>query len=144
MKALKTIFALGLVICLVVIGCSSVAAVNTSDAWYYNFTMNPPYPGSLRYTGEQQVTTDGGNAAYVTKTTHTAETSYVLSVKEGSTFRPSIDPFVSDQLTKKSGTGTFPFTYKSGYGGRGQKYYLSVYPSNYNFSKYDVCGYWNT
>ena len=138
MKAMKKLFALGLVVCLLVICCGAAVAVDTSEAWYYT------YAGSLEHTTDQTVTTDGGNAAYVTKNTHTAETSYVLSVREGASFRPGVDPFVTNKIEYKSGTGTFRFTYKSGYGGRGTKYYLSVYPSHTNFSEYDVSGFWNT
>ena len=142
MKALKTIFALGLVVCLVVIGCSAVLG-DTDVA--YGFTISTPYAGSLRHTGFQRVESGNGANAYVTKSGSTAETEYVLfHSRNGSTVDFIQDYMATWAFHKLTKSGKYSFTYLDSYGGNGTQYYMCVYPSNSDFQTYYTSGRWNT
>lgn len=143
MKAIKKLFALGLVVCLLVI-CCGAAVADTDEP--YRFSFRPPYAGSIRTTDSvQQVESGNGQNAYVTKTGSTAETEYVLfHCKIGNIIDPPDDYVASRALHKLTRAGTYSFTYIDGYGGNGTRYYMCGYPSNSDFEQFTATGRWNT
>lgn len=108
---------------------SSVSAFAAS----YNFTFTPPFAGSAK--SSSLVTADGKFTAYVDPGGTTNATTYVLT--RGTSQAATVSNFRTDVTSARSN-----FTYDTGYGGAGQKYKLTGYPSNHNFQAYKAAGTW--
>jgi hypothetical protein len=100
----------------------------------YSFNFTPPFTGSVRHS--TPTTADGAKTPYVDPSGTTNATTYVLTLPAtGSTSE------VTNFKTGVTSAKTY-FVYKSGYGGAGQSYKLSGYPSNYDFQQYSAAGAW--
>lgn len=126
--------------CLMVTLCGTAMAAAVS----YTHTFKPPHGNSLWSTGEQIVETNTRADAYITHKTATAPTSHVLRKKVGVTTSPVNDPLVTPTIVGFNTSGKRSFTYKTGYGGVGTRYYMDSYPTNTNFEMYTLSGEWNT
>jgi hypothetical protein len=119
-----------------VLALSLVFAMSVSAfAASYAFFISPPFVGSLKSTATQIVVS--GTAANVNPSTSATPTSYYLSPTPGSSTT------ATGVLTSISTSGYRGFTYNSGYGGVGNYYCLSGYPSNSDFLTYNVGGTWS-
>jgi hypothetical protein len=104
----------------------------------YNFYFQPPFAGSMNSSGPSTVATS--NSAYVqpnNPNSFTATNFFLNTSYNGSTNATNI-------ITNVTTAGKRSFTYNSGYGGIGNSYYLSGYPSNFDFTNYEVFGGWSS
>jgi len=107
----------------------------TAFAASFSFSFTPPFAGSMQSTFLQEVTSI--NSAYVNPSHSATPTNYFLSPNQKSSTT------ATNILTDISTSGKRTFTYNSGYGGIGNKYCLSGYPSNWDFVDYTVSGSWS-
>lgn len=117
-----------LAIFFLIVGSATVFAAT------YNFKFEPPFLGSAKHS--KPAVADGKFTPYVYPTGSTSATTYVLTKKEPL----SIEKVSNFRTNVTSGKKTF--TYDQGFGGSGQSYKLSGYPSNQNFQGYDAAGTW--
>lgn len=116
------------VLSLFVIGSTSAFAAS----YYFNFEGS--FVGSIQHSFPRAA--DGNFTPYVYPNGTTNATSYVLtksasnSTSEVSNFRTNIT------------SGKHNFTYKKGFGGSGQDYKMTGYPSNSDFQDYKAAGTW--
>lgn len=106
----------------------------TAYAASYSFHFEPPFVGCIQHSSSQKA--DGNYSAYVDPSGTTNATTYVLTMPSSS----STDT-VSNYKTNVTSSKTY-FTYDTGYGGEGQWYKLTGYPSNSNFQEYYSAGTW--
>lgn len=100
----------------------------------YNFHFKPPFAGSANHSSP--ATADGAFTPYVQPNGTTAATTYVLTQPQaGST--ATVSNFKTNVTSGRSS-----FKYDAGYGGKGQRYKLTGYPSNSNFQEYKAAGSW--
>lgn len=118
-------------------GCLMAMLCIPVYAYWFAFNFMPPFNGSLRYTTSELST----GAPYVKHDLNTQETNYALQVRAGGSV--SSDPLVSNTIYNYANTVKRSFTYKTGYGGAGQKYYMIGYPSNVNFNQYTTGKDWS-
>ncbi len=126
--------------CLMVALCGTAMAAAQS----YAHTFKPPHAGSLWSSYEQIVETNTRADAYVTHDTATVPTSHVLMLKKGTVTSPLYDDLVTNTITNFATAGKRFFTYKTGYGGQGSRYYMNSYPTKSEFPAYTLSGTWNT
>lgn len=106
----------------------------------YDFTLKPPFSNSWKKTNGCYNPVKGYKA-YVSPSTSATRTVYYLLPKEVYDSGDVI-PSATNYLTTGS-KGKLYFTYKSGYGGTGYKYYLAARPADMNFqNEYRVRGTW--
>ena len=105
----------------------------TAGAYSYKLNIMNPFNTSLTSTTTEQVS---GSTPYVSPNVASSPTGYFLSAR----------PESIDQATNIVGDITTPgrryFTYKPGFGGSGNRYCLSAYPTEINFLDYVVQGTW--
>lgn len=124
-KVTKTVV---LALCLLMLTSVSVFAAS------YSFHFKPPFAGCIQHSSP--ATADGKFTPYVDPDGTTNATTYVLTMPDaGSTV--TVSNFKENVTSAKT-----YFTYNSGYGGSGQKYKLTGYPSNYDFQEYYAAGTW--
>lgn len=119
-----------IVLVLSLLAVTSVSVFATT----YNFYFKPPFIGSIRHSSP--ATANGAFTPYVQPSGTTNATTYVLTMPE-----PDSIVTVSNARTNVT-SGIAHFTYNSGYGGAGQRYKLTGYPSNMNFLEYRAAGNW--
>ena len=112
-------------VCLLMICGMSMAAS-------YNFTISPPFSTSLKFTPEPCAVS--GGRPYVKPKVYAVPTTYFLTPDKNT------NHVAANILSGISSPGTNYFTYKSGYGGSGQSYYLGGCPTNTSFGLYNVYG----
>ncbi|MBZ4665362.1 MAG: hypothetical protein JG770_615 [Mahella sp.] len=117
-----------LVVCLLMVGSVSAFAVT------YSFHFEPPFVGSVQHSPSAMA--DGTFTPYVDPSGTTNATTYVLTLPSPG----SIDT-VSSFAPNVTSAKTY-FTYNSGFGGLGQYYKLTGYPSNSDFQEYYAAGGW--
>lgn len=118
---------------IILIGIFTVIPEATHAA-SFSFTITPPFAGSMESTS--LIGKTNTSRPYVNPSHSTTPTSYFLSPKrESSTQATSL-------ISNISTSGTRNMSYLSGYGGTGQKYCLSAYPTNYDFATYKISGTW--
>lgn len=106
----------------------------------YDFTFKQPFSNSWKKTYDCYNPVKGYKA-YVSPSTSATRTVYYLLPKEVYDSGDVI-PSATNYLTTGS-KGKLYFTYKSGYGGTGYKYYLAARPADMNFqNEYRVKGTW--
>lgn len=106
----------------------------------YDFTFKQPFSNSWKKTHDCYNPVKGYKA-YVSPSTSATRTVYYLLPKEVYDSGDVI-PSATNYLTTGS-KGKLYFTYKSGYGGTGYKYYLAARPADMNFqNEYRVRGTW--
>ena len=131
-------------ISILVAACLMVTLCGTAMAAYsFYHTFYPPHAGSLKTTEERNTSGASITDAYVTHRTVTTPTSHCLVRKMGSTPNAMNDIFVTFTITDFGTAGTRYFTYKTGYGGGGQPYYMASYPTPIEFEQYSLSGTWN-
>lgn len=117
-----------LVMCLLTVGTVSALAVG------YDFHFKPPFTGSIQHSSP--AVADGSFTPYVDPDGTTNATTYVLTrPTSGST--DTVSSFATNVTSSKTS-----FTYNTGYGGAGQSYKLTGYPSNADFQEYYADGEW--
>lgn len=114
--------------CVLILGSVSAFAAT------YNFYFTPPFVGSIQHSSP--ATADGAFTPYVHPSGTTNATTYVLTMPE---FNSIVT--VSNVRTNIT-SGRAHFTYNPGFGGAGQRYKLTGYPSNTNFQEYRAAGNW--
>ena len=103
-------------------------------AYTYDFTFSPPYSGCMNSTGLNKLS---GGTPYVYPKVSSTPTSYYLASTPYSGLTE-----VTNYIVNISTPGKRYFTYNSGEGYGNKRYCLSGYPTNYNFSMYNVYGDW--
>lgn len=105
-------------------------------SYYFHFTQ--PYDESWTKTPSYY---EGTSSPYVSPSTTSAETMYYLIPRDVAD-AGHVDPAASDYYitTRK---GRHNFTYRSGYGGAGQNYYLAACPTDWDFYAYGIGGTWS-
>lgn len=109
--------------------------VLAASSYNYSFTLTPPYGGSLKSTARQTVKT--GDSPFVHPNVSATPTNYFLSPLQLSTTQ------ATNIVSNISTVGKRNFSYLSGYGGVGNSYCLSAYPTNIHFLEYRVTGTWS-
>ena len=109
------------------LGLTSAPSIS---AYSYNHTFRQPFSGCADTTPSKVVT----DSPYVRPSVNATQTTYCLLVPSSIT--------VASSFVKTGSTSKKSFTYKSGYGGKGTKLRMNYYPSNANFSTYNVYGKW--
>lgn len=118
------------------LGTQAFAAQTARD---YDFSFKQPYSSSWRKTSGCYNPVRNYKP-YVSPSTSSATTVYYLLPKEvydGKDVIPSATNYIYT-----GSKGKKYFTYKSGYGGTGYKYYLAAYPADMNFLEYRINGTW--
>lgn len=119
------------------LGTQAFAAQTARD---YDFSFKQPYSSSWRKTSGCYNPVNGYRP-YVSPSTSSARTVYYLLPKEVYDDGDVI-PSATNYLTTGA-KGKQYFTYNSGYGGTGNKYYLAARPADMNFqNEYRVRGTW--
>ncbi len=83
------------------------------------------------------------NSAFVRQNYASAPTLYVLCLENSSGTGPSISSWATEVIGDVTTGGTYPFTYKAGYGGYRVDFYLVGMPRAMEFDNYTVSGDWN-
>ena len=131
-------------ISILVAACLMVTLCGTAMAAYsFYHTFYPPHSTSLKMTGEYTAAGSSVTDGYVTHNTITTPTSHCLVLRTGEEQNIIDDIFVTTTITNFGTVGTRYFTYKTGYGGNGETYYMVSYPTPIQFQLYSVSGTWN-
>jgi hypothetical protein len=101
----------------------------------FDFTIRPPFIGSMVSSNLVTVTT--GMSPFVNPNVSATPTTYFLSPQRVSSTQ------ATQLISNVSTAGRRNFTYLTGYGGVGNRYCLSAYPSNTSFLEYRVTGTWS-
>ena len=118
----------------VAIGMMYAISLNTL-AWDYNLDITYPYAGSLKST--MLYKKESGTTPYVHPNKVTISTTYFLSPTR-------LSGIMATELISTAGTGESKFSWREGYGGVGQNYCLSAYPTQVaNYDAYNVSGTWS-
>lgn len=117
-----------LTLSLLIIGTLSVFAAT------YDFYFEPPFAGSIQHSLPSEA--DGAFTPYVCPYGTTNATTYVLTQPEYNS-TSTVSNYITDVTS-----GIHYFTYETGYGGSGQDYKLSGYPSDFYFQQYTDSGNW--
>lgn len=116
-----------------------VTALGTQAfAYSYSFSFKQPYDSSWTKT---QICYGATSSPYVSPSATSAKTMYYLIPKDVAN-AGHVDPAASDYYTTTK-KGRHDFTYRSGYGGAGQKYYLAACPTEWDFYDYKIGGTWS-
>ncbi len=116
------------------IGGSLILTMGMSAAAYnYNLPIDNPFFGSLESTPDNQAAT---SSPFVNPSIASAPTGYFLSPQRQTSIKAS-------NVKTATTPGRMGFTYASGYGGSGTKYYLSAFPTEANYNDYVVYGTWS-
>ena len=105
-----------------------------ADGYLYSMYIKPPYIGSMESTSFATYST---GSPFFEPGVYTIETGYFLSPQQQSA-TTATDVIQTDNMVRRR------FTYKAGYGGSGQAYYLSAYPIPSKFDEYNVRGTWSS
>ena len=130
----KRLLAILLTLCMLVMVCAPVFAYD------FTFQFDRSQGKTLARSGPYAVESPG---AYVKHNSVTVPTNYSLWLMIGQDYNVGADKVVSNEIRNYSSTIKQLFNYHSGYGGNGESYYLSAYPTNMtNFNPYTAAGTW--
>lgn len=128
MKKIKTTRFLLIILCILMSFSADAYASS------YSFHFEPPFVGSIQHAPASRA--DGAFTPYVQPSGTTNATTYVLTISDWNSTQ-SVSDFRTDITS-----GRAYFTYDTGYGGYGQYYKLTAYPSYYDFQEYYAAGSW--
>lgn len=104
----------------------------------YSATFSPPQRGSGKVLGSQLA--DGQFTPYVNQDVYSVPTLYFLSTS--AIYSSDSSKMVTTGYAQFSTPGIQYLTYKTGYGGYSQRYYLQACPAVSEFNTYTVTGTW--
>lgn len=129
---MKKKFFLTLAICFCFVSVLTVTALAAHD---YDFSFDGEYVGSMNSTDLKKV--EKRDSAFVNPSKASVPTNYFLSTDQKS-YRE-----VTNIITNVTTSGKRSFTYYDGYGGLGNRYCLSGYPTHWDYTPYSISGTWS-